>query len=69
VQFTDDDACELFWLLAGYATCELDHFDHWKLETRWRAVYVDISRYPIPRTSENAYDTIWPLPEKLAQSC
>jgi len=65
-EFTDDDLRELARLLAGYATHELDQFDHWKLETRWGTTYVEISREPRAGAPESAYTTIWPPPPKPA---
>ena len=59
-EFTDDDARELARLLAKYATCCLDQFELWKLEFRWGAVYVDISRRPYQGASLFAYTRIWP---------
>ena len=62
LEFTDNDFCELARLLASYATHELDQFDHWKLETRWGTVYVEISREAPAGAPESASTAIWPPP-------
>jgi len=65
--FTDDEARALALLLARYATHELDQFDHWVVETPAGEVFVQISNELMPGVSREVYQTIWPLPPKLAR--
>lgn len=60
---TRDEFRQLAELLARYATSELDQFDHWRIETPYGPVFVDISR-KAPSGYEDAYDVLWPLPER-----
>jgi hypothetical protein len=58
---SDDELALLSRLLARYADFELDQFEHWRIESRFGPVFIDISR----QTSYDAdgiYATIWPPP-------
>ncbi len=63
---TDEDVRTLTWLLARYATHDLDQFDHWQIETPGGPAYLEISTEPRPDISSEIYVRIWPLPPRLA---
>lgn len=63
-----DDLRELAQLLARYAARDLDQWDNWRIESPHGPVYVQISRKAIPSAQDEAYTTIWPLPEHLESS-
>jgi hypothetical protein len=65
-RLNDDELRQLAVLLARYATHDLDQFDHWRIETPYASVFVDISLRPRADISEDLYRTIWPLPPVLA---
>ena len=65
--FTDDDARALSLLLARYATHELDQFDHWVVETAAGEVFVQVYNERPASVAREVYQTIWPLPARLAQ--
>ncbi len=63
---TDQDVSTLAWLLARYATHELDQFDHWRVDTPIGTAYVELSNEPRPDIAPELYTRIWPLPPHLA---
>lgn len=54
-------------LLARFATHGLDQFSHWRVETPHGAAYINISNGG-PDGPEEAYTTIWPLPDHLQET-
>jgi len=66
--FTDDDARQLARLLARYAEHELEQWERWKVHAPgWGTVYVQLNVELMPGEDEMTYDTVWPLPPRLAE--
>jgi len=55
-----DEAEQLVRLLYRYAETELDQFDHWRLETGYGPVYMNMARQLLPDWSDRMFD---PLPK------
>jgi hypothetical protein len=51
--------------LGRYASHDLDQWDHWRIDTPHKPVYVDLSIKLRKGADESAYATVWPLSEHL----
>ena len=63
-RLTDAEIRQLVGLLGRFAAHELDQFEHWRVESPYGPVFIDISRRCVPGT-EGAYHVIWPLDEDV----
>lgn len=66
-RMTDAEIHQLAGLLARYAAQELDQFEHWRIESPYGPVFIDISRRCPPGT-EDVYHVLWPLPDQPRNS-
>jgi hypothetical protein len=57
---SDEDLQNLAALLARYATHELDQFEHWRVETPYGPVFIELAREVRSGATPSAYTTIWP---------
>jgi hypothetical protein len=62
---SDDEFRTLAALLARFATHELDQFENWRIETSHGPVYVVMANALPPGSIEDAFKTVWPLPDHL----
>ncbi|GAA2576648.1 hypothetical protein GCM10010435_60980 [Winogradskya consettensis] len=62
-RMTDAEIRQLASLLARYSAHELDQFEHWRVESPYGPVFIDISRRCVPGT-EDWYHILWPLPDQ-----
>ena len=56
---SDDELSLMLRLLARYADYELDQFEHWRIESKYGPVFIDISRHT-NCDADGIYSTIWP---------
>lgn len=56
--FTDEDFRRLVTLLHRYSAAELDQFDHWRLQTSFGWVFVQLMRELPAGHPEDAYSDI-----------
>jgi hypothetical protein len=62
---SNDEYRTLAKLLARFASHHLDQWDHWRIDTQYGSVYVDLSVKLREGYDESGYATIWPLPKHL----
>jgi hypothetical protein len=60
---SDAELAQLNRLLARYVNFELDQFEHWRVESRFGPVFIDVSRQT-NYTADGIYTTIWPPPAR-----
>jgi hypothetical protein len=64
---TDDEIRNLAILLARYAAHDLDQWDLWRVATPNGWVFIELTNSLRADAGSDAYQTIWPLPERLAE--
>jgi hypothetical protein len=65
-RLTDGELRQLAELLFRYASHDLDQFEHWRVESPYGPVFIDLSRRTNPDWLD-WYSTLWPLPEQLRE--
>jgi hypothetical protein len=64
---SQDDYDRLAELLVRFLSHDLDQWDHWRIETAYGPVYIDLSVRRPEGASDDAYATIWPRSRRRSE--